>query len=192
MTVVAGPFLAAAGLLAAAGAVKLVQPGSTVEALRAAKLPRGRSRRLRADRLLVGRAVGLMEIGVAVTAVVFGGRVAAALVAAVYLGFSLFTARLLHTAEAGASCGCFGAESSPAAPSHIVVNGGIALLTGSVVVWPTEGLLDVLRSQPFGGLPFLALCAVFGWLLFAMLTALPELQSALAGASPGNGRTTVR
>jgi len=192
MTVVAGPFFAAAGLLGAAGAVKLVQPASTVEALRAARLPGSRSRRRLVERTTVGRLIGLVEGVIAVAALVFGGRATAALLAAVYLGFALFTARLLHTAEAGASCGCFGAESSPAAPLHVVVNGGIALLAASAVAWPTAGLADVQRHQPLGGLPFLGLCAVFGWLLFAVLTALPEMQAALADAAARPARTTVR
>ncbi len=192
MTVVAGPFFAAAGLLGAAGAMKVVQPASAVEALRAARLPGSRSRRPIVERLIVGRVLGMVEVLIAVAAVVFGGRATAALLAAVYLGFALFTARLLHTAEAGASCGCFGAESSPAAPLHAVVNGGIALLAASAVAWPTAGLADVLRHQPLGGFPFLGLCAVFGWLLFAVLTALPELQAAIADVPARHARTTVR
>lgn len=192
MTVVAGPFFAAAGLLGAAGAVKLVQPASTIEALRAARLPGRWSRGVLDDGLLAGRVLGLIELTIAMAAVFVGGRLTAVLVAVVYLGFSLFTARLLHTAEAGASCGCFGAESSPAAPLHIVVNGGITLLAACAVAWPTRGLVDVLSHQPLSGLPFVGLSAVFGWLLFAMLTAVPELQAAIADAAAGRGQQAVR
>ena len=59
MTVVAGPLFAAAGLLAAAGAVKLVQPASTIDALRgAAALPGTGTAGAVHDRLWVGRLLG--------------------------------------------------------------------------------------------------------------------------------------
>lgn len=185
MTVVAGPFLAAAGLLGAAGCMKLVQPGATLEALRAARVPGTRSGRTSLDRLVVGRSLGLAEVVVAVAAVLFGGRVTASLVAAAFAGFALFTARLLHTAGAGASCGCFGAESSPAEPLHIVANATIAVMAALAVVWPTPGIGAVLRHQPLGGVPFLALCAAFAWLLFAVLTVVPDLRPATAGTTAG-------
>ncbi len=190
MTVVAGQLFASAGLLGAAGALKLVRPASTVEALRAAGLPGSRSPEPPAH-LWLGRLLGLGELAVGVAALIFGGRTWAALVAAVYLGFALFTARLLHTAGLGASCGCFGAEDSPAAPLHVVVNAGIALSAALAVAWPTSGLGDVLRHQPLGAVPFVGLTVVLGWLLFALLTAVPQLQSAMADA-PSTSLPTSR
>ena len=182
MTVVAGPLFAAAGLLAAAGAVKLVQPASTIDALRAAALP-GTGKAGRApDRLWVGRLLGLFEVAVAVIALSIGGRLAGVLVSAAYLGFAFFTVRLLSTAGAGASCGCFGGDESPATPLHVIVNGSIAVVAALAVAWPTPGIADVLRHQPLGGVPFVVLCGVLGWLLFALLTVVPELQAAMAEA----------
>src|SRR6478736_6369167 len=110
MIVVAGPLFAAAGLLAAAGAVKLVQPASTIDALRAAALPGTRTAGRVHDRLWVGRLLGLFEVAVAVIALSIGGRLAGVLISAVYLGFAFFTVRLLSIAGAGASCGCFGGD----------------------------------------------------------------------------------
>ena len=116
----------------------------------------------------------------AVIALSIGGRLAGVLISAMYLGFAFFTVRLLSTAGAGASCGCFGGDESPAAPIHVMVNGSIAVVAALAVAWPTPGIAEVLRHQPLGGVPFIVLCAVLGWLLFALLTVVPELQAAMA------------
>lgn len=185
MTVAAGPFFAASGLLGAAGLLKLARPAPTVAALRAARLPGTLGRHSPLSSFAAGRGLGLAELVVAVAALGFGGRLPAALVALWYLSFTVFTARLLQVAGRGASCGCFGVEESPAAPLHVVVNGAIAVVAASAVVWPTRGIGAVLGSQPWGGIPFVGLSAICGWLLFAMLTVLPELRSAM-----GNARVT--
>ena len=74
--VVAGPFLAAAGLLVLAGVPKVVDPLPLVRALRTAGLPVHRQ-------LVRGFAAG--EVLVGVWALVAPGRYAAGLVAAAYL-----------------------------------------------------------------------------------------------------------
>lgn len=188
MSVVAGPLFAAAALLAAAGAAKVLRPAATVDALRTAALPGTASMPAAPARLWLGRLLGLVELVVACVAVAVGGRLAGLLIGGVYLGFAMFTARLLHIAGAGASCGCFGAEQSPAAPVHVVVNAGIAATAATAVAWPTPGLATVIGGQPLGGVPFVALCGVLAWLLFAVLTAVPALQAAIA--DPAEDRPT--
>ncbi len=192
MTVVAGPFFAAAALLGAAGALKVVRPRSTVDALRSASLPGTRSGAGPLAAPWAGRLLGLGELAVAVAALGFGGRAAAALVFAAYLGFALFTARLLRVAEAGAPCGCFGAEDSPARPLHVLVNAMIAATAAAAVAWPTPGLRAVLAEQPGRGLPFLGLTAMCGWLLFVMLTVVPDLQSVMSADSSGVVQATAQ
>lgn len=193
MMVAAGPFFAATGLLGAAGLLKVLRPASTVAALGAARLPGTAIPHRALSSLWVGRALGTAELVVAAVALGFGGPVPAALVAVCYLGFSLFTARLLQVAGRDASCGCFGASESPAAPVHVIVNAAIAAVAASAMVWPTPAVVAVMRAQPWAGLPFLGLSTICAWLLFAMLTVLPELRSTVAdqraprarsGASP--------
>jgi len=190
MSAVAGPFFAAAGLLGVAGAAKVARPSSTVRALRAAALP-GTATGEGLGAPVAGRLLGVVEVAVAVAALALGGRATAGLVAATYAGFALFTARLLRTAGAGADCGCFGAETSPASSIHIVVNLVIAAIAGLAVAWPTRPLAGVLGDQPLAGLPFLGVTVVSGWLLFAFLTVVPDLRAAAAeasGASPSAAR----
>ncbi|MGH3664830.1 MAG: hypothetical protein ACRDU8_01845, partial [Egibacteraceae bacterium] len=75
MSLLAGPYWAAALLLAVAGAPKILRPHPTVRALRALWLP--------ATPPLV-RVLGAVEVGVGLAAVVLGGPLFALLVAASY------------------------------------------------------------------------------------------------------------
>ena len=180
MTVVAGPFFAAAGLLGVAGALKLLRPASTAQALRAAGLAGAASGGGRLGSATIGRLVGGAELALAAGALVVGGRVAAGLLAVTYLGFALFTARLLRTAEAGASCGCFGAVTSRPP----------GCTWWSTPAWPWSACPpwcgrsrrsgSVLADQPLAGVPFVALTALCGWLLYALLTVLPDVRAAMA------------
>ncbi len=192
MTVVAGPLFATAGLLGAAGVLKTTRPTSTMKALRAARLPGSGPTGRRMAAPWIGRLLGLVEIAIAASALTFGGRLAAGLVVIAYIGFSLFTARLLRMAGAGASCGCFGAEESPAAPIHIVVNAGIAAAAALAVRWPTPGIGKVLGDQPLAGVPFLILTGLCGWLLFALLTVVPNLQAAMTDGQDPDALATGR
>ena len=67
MSPVAGPFFAAALLLGLAGVLKVVTPGPTRVALRSAGLP---------STALAARAIGTVEVAIAVCALGWGGRLA--------------------------------------------------------------------------------------------------------------------
>lgn len=176
---IAGPFFAAAALLGAAGLAKLIRPRSTAQALRSAGLP---------GTLLLGRGLGAVELAIAVGALLSGDRLAAGLVAACYLGFALFTVRLLVLAEA-ASCGCFGESEAPATPVHVALNLAAATAAALAAGWPPGALQSVLADQPWAGLPFLALVALLAWLAYVALTLLPELsQAARPPADRSGGR----
>ena len=187
MTPLAGPFLAAAGLLGVAGAAKVLRPAATAGALRAAGLRTSAPGGGMLASPTAGRLVGAAELGVALAALLAGGRVAAALVAGAYLTFAAFTVRLLRTAGAGAPCGCFGADDVGASVEHVWVNAGLALIAAVAAVQGVPGLVSAIDGQPLAGVPFLLVTAVCGWLLFALLTALPDLRAALA-----DGRTPSR
>jgi hypothetical protein len=168
MTGIAGPFFAAVALLGAAGLAKVLRPLSTAKALRSAGIP---------ARPGWGRLLGVAELAVAAIALFVGGPVAALLVAAFYLGFAAFTARLLILAN-DTSCGCFGDEEAPASPIHVALTLTAAAAAALAVGFPPGSLPSFLADQPWGGVPFLALTALLAWLGFITLTLLPELRAA--------------
>ena len=169
MSPVAGPYFAAALLLAIAGGLKVARPRSAAHAMRSADLP---------GSPLLGRVLGLAEIVIAVAAIVLRGRATAALVAVCYLGFAGFVVRLRRHAGARADCGCFGAEDSPASPLHVWLNLVLAALAVAAVAWPTDGIVDVLADSPAAGIPFLGFTLLLTWLLLVAFTVVPDLLDA--------------
>ncbi len=169
MPSLAGPFYAAALLLAIAGAPKVVRPASAVRALASARLP--------AAAPLV-RALGAAEVVVGIGAVVVGSTTFALLVAASYLAFAGFVALALRRGGVLASCGCFGRDDTPPTALHVVVDlaaGGVAL---AVAARPLGGVGAILRDQPLAGVPFVALAALCVWFAYLALAGLPALVAA--------------
>ncbi len=175
MTGVAGPFFAAVALLGVAGVVKVLRPRSTAQALRSAGFP---------ATPWWGRLLGITEVVVVLAAVLAGGRVTALAVAACYLGFAVFTARLLLLAG-DTSCGCFGEADAPATPVHVALNLAAAVAAGLAAGAPMPSLSSFLAHQPWAGAPFLALTALLAWLGYVTLSLLPDLQAAASGDGAG-------
>ncbi len=167
----AGPILALAVLLAAAGVVKLGRPGSATNALRAAKLP--------APELGV-RMLGLFEVGVAIAVVTVGSALTALLVALLYAGFAIFMLRLVRIAGSKVSCGCFGEVDAPASVVHVVVNAAAALIAMSGVASPPGPLVDMISSSLILGGWFAVLVALLAAIIYAALVLLPELLDGIA------------
>ena len=82
-----GPYAASAGLLLLGGALKLVNPADTANALSAAGWPSGR---------VLVRLGAAVEVAIAAAALAVGGRVPAALVAVSYAGFAGFVLAALR------------------------------------------------------------------------------------------------
>jgi hypothetical protein len=164
----AGPFVVAAALLVAAGAMKVVDPVNTVGALRRAGLP---------VHPVVVRAGGAVEVVVGVVAVVTGGVVPALLVAASYAAFTAFVVLALARDLPIGSCGCFGKVDTPPSVLHVVVNGGAIVSAAAVALGPGGGIGEVLADQPLLGLPFLALVAIATYAAFLALTLVPQLRA---------------
>ena len=138
MTAAAGPFFVVATLLGVAGVAKLRRPVPTATAMRAAGLPGSPA---------LARALGAVEVAVAVLALVFGGVSTALVVAAAYVGFASVSIRLMAR-PAAAGCGCFGDESTPVTNLHVALNLGAAALAALAALSPTEGLPDADRRPP--------------------------------------------
>ncbi len=164
MELLAGPYYAAALLVAAAGTAKLARPRPAVDALRAAGLP---------ARPVLVRALGLGELAVAALAVAAGAAGAAALAAA-YLGFALYAR---HAGDRAASCGCFGAAGAPLGALHVTVNLALAGVAAAVAVVPLPDPGDVLGAQPGIALPFTLLVATTAYLLYLTMTRYAELRT---------------
>lgn len=169
MSPVAGPFFAAALLLGLAGVLKLVTPGPTRIALRSAGLP---------STALAARAIGTVEVAIAVYALGWGGRLGAGLVSIAYLGFAGFSARVISATRGTASCGCFGASNAPLTNLHVGVDLVIAGIAALAVADPVPGIFTVAADTPWAGIPFLAFTVLLAWLVQVLLTGLPELQAA--------------
>ena len=163
MDALAGPFLAAAVLLVAAGASKLADPLPLVRALRSARLPAPAS----AVRALAGA-----EVGLGLTALLTGARAAALGVALSYAAFTGFVLLARRRGGVLASCGCFGKADTPPTTTHVVVTAALAGVAGAVAVRPLGPVQDLLAGSPLGGLALLlatAAVAATGYLVLAVL-----------------------
>lgn len=155
----------AAALIALGGASKTVSPKDTANALRGVGLP-GSSALVRLG--------GALEAAIGVFAIVSGGRVAAALVAASYLGFSVFVAVALARGVPIATCGCFGKADTPPSLVHLGFDLLAAAVALALVGDPTGGIADVVGDQPLLGIPYLLLVATGVYVSFIALTVLPR------------------
>ncbi len=168
MGVLAGPFLAASLLLLLAGLSKIMDPTPLVRAGRSVGLP------LPAAAV---RVLAAVEAGLGVTAVLTGSRVAAALVALSYLGFTGFVVLARRRGGVLASCGCFGKVDTPPTRTHIAVTAVLATVAVAVAVRP----VGTLQAD----LPLLAATAAATVVLYLVLALLPGLTEATRRPGPG-------
>lgn len=167
MDALAGPYLAAAALLVAAGGAKLLDPMPLVRALRSAGLP--------APRLLV-RAVAAGELALGLVAGLSGSALAAAGVAVSYAAFTAFVLVALRRGGVLASCGCFGKADTPPTRTHVALTGALAAVAAVVAVRPLGPLPALLAVQPGGGLPLLVATAAVAGTAYLVLALLPVLR----------------
>ncbi|HEX2850800.1 MAG TPA: MauE/DoxX family redox-associated membrane protein [Acidimicrobiales bacterium] len=163
----AGPFLAAAVLLLAAGALKVARPHSTGVALRRAGLGVPDA---------AVRAGAAVEVAVAVAAMA-GLRTGAVLIAASYLGFAGFVAAGLRRGSPVSSCGCFGEIDAPPTVAHLVLNVAAALAAVAGAARPVS-VAGVLHGQPLAGMPFAALVGVLAYGGYLVMAVLPRTVAA--------------
>ena len=136
------PALVLAGLVALAGAMKLIDPSMTVGAVRAVGLP--------SSPLLV-RVGAAAELGLGVTALVAGGEVAWGLVALSYAVFAVFVAWALRRGTAIGTCGCFGRADTPPHPLHVAIDLALSVLALMVARSLHDAPMQVLADHPGAG-----------------------------------------
>jgi hypothetical protein len=173
--VLAGPFLIAAAVLALAGASKATDPRPTRLALAGVGLRVGAP---------AVRALGAVELAVAVAAAAFGGTLPAVAMAALYLAFDGYIVVARRRGATG-GCGCFGASSAPPTNVHLFANLASAAVAVAVAVDPFGSALDVLSEQPLAGVPFVALVALGAAGVYVAETHLAELTMVRAAPTPG-------
>ena len=157
----AGPFLAAGGLLVAGGLPKLRDPLPLVRALRSARLPAGR-------RSCARWPPPRWSLGVA--AVLAPGRLTAALVAAAYLLFYRVRRAGPAPRRRPGSCGCFGRPDTPATGAHLVLTAALAATAAAVALSPpATGWSGQAPAPTALLLGFAGLLAALAYLVLAVL-----------------------
>lgn len=171
MDVLAGPYLAAAALLVAAGGAKLLDPLPLVRALRSVGLPAS------GGLVRVGAAAELL---LGLSAAGTGARLPAAGVALSYAAFSAFVLVALRRGGVLASCGCFGKADTPPTATHVAVTVGLAAVAAAVAVRPLGALPDLLAAQPGRGVPLLVATGAVAVTAYLVLALLPLLKARAA------------
>jgi hypothetical protein len=174
VSVLAGPFTIAAALLAFGGAHKALRPRDTAQALTAVGV-----RVPGVPAHILVRAGGAAEVVVGVGALVTGGAVFAALVAASYALFAGFVVVALRADTPISSCGCFGKVDTPPSAVHVVLDLGFAGVAAAAAFTGGVALPDVLADQPLAGVPFVMLVVIGCSLVFLAFTALPKTMAAV-------------
>ena len=167
MPALLAPFLTAAAVVVLAGAAKMVRPADTARALRQLDWP--------GSPLLV-RGLGAFEVLLGAVAAITGNRIAAALLALSYLGFSVFVATALRRGGAVSSCGCFGRPDTPPTVSHLLVVLAGAAVSAAVVVRPGAGLTALSGAR---GVAVVLLAGIGAWLAVLSMTLLPRLRAVM-------------
>ncbi len=172
-----GPFAIAALVIAVGGAAKLLAPEPTAMALAALGGP---------SSPVVPRLMGAAELALGAVAIAIGGRPVAVVVAVAYLAFAAFV--LLARRHGGvASCGCFGRSDTPPSLIHVAVNlAGAGVAIGASFVG-LPALDEIVADQPAAGVPFVLAILAGTYLVYALLTVVPELLAASRAAAPAVG-----
>lgn len=180
MVALAGPFIVAAALAGAGGALKVRRPATTARALAEMGLP--------SSPTLV-RLGAAAEVVVAVGALVAGDRLLplfAALVAVSYVGFAAFVTAALRRGVPLSSCGCFGgAQDTPPSAVHLVLNLTAAAVSGAVALGPGGaglGQIAEIEGPIVLRAVFVVLTGVSVWFAYVALTLLPRVLG--VGARP--------
>jgi hypothetical protein len=128
-------YLAVIGLLAVAGATKVIRPSETAIALRATGWRWSPTAG-------VVRAAAMSEVAVAVLALTVAGPVPAMLVTVSYAAFSIFVTLALLRKWPLASCGCLGKADTAPSRGHVGVNVGGCL---TALWWAVTGPAGVIH-----------------------------------------------
>lgn len=162
---VAGIFLASMLVLAVGGVLKVVRPLPSSSALKAVGLP--------STPMLV-RLLGVVEITVAVSAVIFNETLLYASAAVLYMSFAAFVLLALRRGTSLQSCGCFGKIDTPPSSYHVAVNVALAA-SAALMIGSSNSVGQFLLANPLDAVPTLVMATVGAYVVYVSLTALPEV-----------------
>lgn len=160
----APPFFLAAGLLILAGAVKVVTPDATAQAILDAGLPGSR---------VIARAVGVVEIVTGLFACLAPAAGGAIACGALYLGFAGFLGYVLLAHPDAGSCGCAGPTPVPPSRLHLTLNVLASAVAFGYVFTAAPSLPTWLGSLGWGAAPVALGLALAGWLAVVAVTLAP-------------------
>jgi len=163
-------YASAAVLLVIAGVAKVARPATAAVLMEDLGAPAGGP--LSGTRLAL--AFGVVEGVVGLAALVLEVRAVAAVVGLLYAVFALTVLRAM--AVGAASCGCFGRVEAPPSWYHVIGNSLFAI--AAFVAVSASSPLEVMDSQPAGGVGFVVLVGVLAGLALVVFTALPEAMAA--------------
>lgn len=169
------PLAICALVIGAAGIAKLARPASTAQALREARLPG-----LASAGTPVAQTIGVAEIMLAVSALVWGNRLTTAGIVTAQLLFAAFALRLLVRRGAAASCGCFGASQAPVHGMHVALNVVLAAVAAAGLARPPGTFANAVAQRPLDGIALVACTLLGAWVVVLAFTALPELLAQTA------------
>ena len=156
-------FLAAA-LLVLAGAVKVVRPRATAQALLDAGLPGSRA---------VARGIGAVEIATGAWALAAPAAGGALALGVVYLSFAGFLGYVLRVHPEAGSCGCAGPTPVPPSRLHLVLNVLAGLAGLAYATTPAPSLGAWMGTLDWVAVPIVAGLALAGWLAAVAVTEAP-------------------
>lgn len=159
----------ALGLLGASGIMKLVDPEPTTGAMNVAHLPSSN---------MLSRLLGLVEIGVAMTALAIAGP-SVLLAAGLYAAFTIFTVVAIVSRIPLQSCGCFGKEDTPPTAIHVTFN-ALATLALVLVFLTGNGAIDwALPTLEL--VLYLGFTAIGVYTTYLLMTRLPQVLTLTSG-----------
>jgi Methylamine utilisation protein MauE len=168
---IAPPFFLAAALLIVSGALKVVRPRATAQAMLDVGLP---------GSVAVGRGLGALEVAVAAWAIVAPRRGGAVALAVAYLAFATFLGYVLRRHPDAGSCGCAGAKAVPPSRLHLTLD-LVAAVSGvayAVVAGPAATAW-LARLGPAAAVVVAGL-TLAGWLAAVAVTEAPAAWRAWA------------
>jgi hypothetical protein len=169
------PTLAAASLLVAAGAPKVLRPHDTRRALASVGLP---------TPAIAVRLGGLAEVVIGAAAILQGGHLADALVAASYLAFTGFVVIALRKGGVVASCGCVGRPDTPPTGSHVAVTALFAAAAGLAAAGnQATGLLTWPSATAATEATLIGFAVLLTGLAWLVLAELPRLRGIVRSAT---------
>jgi hypothetical protein len=180
--VLAAPFAAVAGLLAVAGALKLLAPARPQAGAPAPGAALGATGT---------RVAGALELALGAVALVAPGRLVAGLVAAAFAAFAAYSLRLV--AAGGASdCGCFGVEGGTVGIGHVALDLACAGVAAAAVLEPPRAIASLVADAPLRGVALAAGVAAAVYAIYLAYTTLPHAWRAYDPPSRGAGGAAPR